>query len=216
MVEKFEKELNELKNKILEMGEYSKSMLEMSMEALVKQDVELAEKVIEMRRRLPEFDQEVEERALKMIALYQPVAKDLRTIGCILKMTEHLVRIGRYGREIAAIARDLSGRPHVKRLIDLPYMCRITCEMINNALEAFRTESLEKIRDIGEKDDVVDAIRYSIFRECLSYMLEDPRNITPCTNYVMIARYLERCADHACNIAEKIHYMITGERVEIN
>lgn len=115
MVEKFEKELNELKNKILEMGEYSKSMLEMSMEALVKQDVELAEKVIEMRRRLPEFDQEVEERALKMIALYQPVAKDLRTIGCILKMTEHLVRIGRYGREIAAIARDLSGRPHVKR-----------------------------------------------------------------------------------------------------
>jgi len=215
-VEKFEKELEELKRKILEMGEYSKKMLEMSMEALVKQDVELAERVIEMRLKLPEFDREIEDKALKMIALYQPVAKDLRTLGCILKMTEHLVRIGRYGREIAAITKLLSDRPHVKKLVDLPYVCRITCGMIEDALEAFRTGDLEKIKDIGERDDVVDEIRHSIFRECLTYMLENPRNITPCMNYVMIARYLERCADHACEIAEKVHYMITGERIEIN
>ncbi|MBC7109608.1 MAG: phosphate signaling complex protein PhoU [Archaeoglobi archaeon] len=215
-MEKFERELKELKNRIIEMGEHSKKMLEMSMEALVKQDVELAEKVIEMRKKLPEFDGEIEDRAFKMIALYQPVAKDLRTLGCILKMTEHLFRIGRYGREIAQIAKELSGRPHVKKLIDLPYVCRITCEMINDALEAFRTENLEKIRDLGERDSVVDEIRHSIFRECLTYMLEDPRNITPCMNYVMIARYLERCADHACEIAEKVYYMVTGERVEID
>ena len=94
-------------------------------------------------------------------------------------------------------------------------MADIVCKMIEDVLKAFETGDLSIIQDFAERDDNLDALRYSIFRECLTYMMENPKNITRCAHYMMIARYLERCGDHACKIAEKVHYMVTGERVEI-
>lgn len=215
MVEKFHAELKGLKKKVLEMGELAKDMLQKSIEALKNQDTELADWVLSKKKEIMDMDEGIEQRALTLLTLYQPMAKDMRTIACILKMITYLTRIGRYGKDISNVAKELSMRPHIAKLVSIPYMADIVCGMIEDALKAFETEDLSLIQDFVERDDSLDALRYSIFRECITYMMEDPKNITRCAHYIMIARYLERCGDHACKIAEKVHYMVTGERVEI-
>ena len=130
-------------------------------------------------------------------------------------MITYLTRIGRYGKDIANAAKGLSTQPHIAKLVSIPYMCNIVCGMIEDTLKAFETEDLSLIQDFAERDDNLDTLRYSIFRESLTYMMEDQKNITRCANYIMIARYLERCGDHVCKIAEKIHFMVTGERIEV-
>ena len=215
MVEKFHVELNGLKKKALEMGELAKDMLQKSVEALKNRDTKLADWVLSKKREIMDMDDDIEQRALTLLTLYQPMAKDLRTIACILKTITYLTRIGRYGKDIANVAKELSTQPHLAKLVSIPYMADIVCKMIEDALKAFETGDLSIIQDFAERDDNLDALRYSIFRECLTYMMENPKNITRCAHYMMIARYLERCGDHACKIAEKVHYMVTGERVEI-
>jgi phosphate transport system protein len=143
------------------------------------------------------------------------MAKDLRTIAASMKVITNLYRIGRYGKDIAIVVPDLAGAPHIGNLVSLPHMGEVVDGMITDVMVAFEREDLAPIANILDREEVVDALRYSIFRECLTYMMEDPKNITRCTNYVMIARYLERCGDHACKIAEKVHYMVTGDRIEI-
>ena len=214
-MEKFHKELENLKKEVIEMGNLAKEMLFNAVEALKNRDVRLAEEVVSKKREIAEMDQKIEEKALQLIALYQPMAKDMRAIACILKMITYLTRIGRYGKDIANVAKKLADKPHIAKLVEIPYMAEVVCKMIDDALKAFETEDLSLIEDFSERDDSVDALRYSIFRECITYMMEEPKNITRCTHYVMIARYLERCADHACKIAEKVYYMVTGERKEI-
>ena len=216
MVEKFHAELDELKKDVLKMGKHARNMLKESVTALKNQDTELAEEVISKKIELAEMDNTIERKALHLVALYQPMAKDIRTLGSILKMITYLMRIGRYGKDIAKVTLEIAEKPHIAKLVSIPYMAEIVCEMIDNALEAFKTETLPELADFDEKDDSVDALRYSVFRECITYMTEDPKNITRCAHYIMIARYLERCADHACKMAEKIYYMVTGEHVEIN
>lgn len=124
-------------------------------------------------------------------------------------------RIGRYGRDISKIALDLIDKPHLAKLVNIPQMTEIASGMVRDSLKSFETNNLDFIHDFEERDDTLDAMRYSIFRECLTYMMESPNNITRCTNYAMVARYIERCGDHACKMAEKIHYMVTGEHIEI-
>ena len=215
MVEKFHKELENLKKEVIEMGNLAKEMLFNAVEALKNRDVRLAEEVVSKKREIAEMDEKIEEKALQLIALYQPMAKDMRAIACILKTITYLTRIGRYGKDIANVAKKLADKPHIAKLVEIPYMAELVCKMIDDALKAFETEDLSLIEDFSERDDSVDALRYSIFRECITYMMEDPKNITRCTHYAMIARYLERCADHACKIAEKVYYMVTGKRKEI-
>jgi len=215
MVKKFHEELEKTKRDVIEMGKLAKEMLYKSIEALKEQDTELADWVISKKGEITSMDGKIEDEALRLISLYQPMAKDMRTIACILKMITYLARIGRYGKDIANVAKELSDKPHIAKLVEIPYMAEMVCGMINDALESFEKEDLSPLKDFDERDDEVDALRYSIFRECLTYMMEDPRNITRCMHYVMVARYLERCADHACKMAEKIHYMVTGKHIEI-
>jgi len=214
-MDRLHEELKELKRRVIRMGELAKEMLWNSVEALKKQDIELAEKVISRKKKLADMDAEIEEKALQLVALYHPMAKDMRTVACILKAITYLTRIGRYGKDIANIAKELSNKPHVAKLVEIPYMADIACRMIDDVLKAFETEDVSLIKDFEERDDSLDALRWSIFRECITYMMENPSTITRCAHYMMIARYLERCGDHACKIAEKVHYMVTGERVEI-
>lgn len=215
MSEKFHRKLKELKDETMEMGELASGMLTDSVTALKNQDTELAEKVISRKEKLAEMDEDIEEKALTFISLYQPMAKDMRTIGCILKMITYLARIGRYGKDIALTVKALEGKGHIAKLVEIPYMASTAEEMIRNALHAFEHETPIDVESFISMDDELDSLRYSIFRECLTYMMEDPQNITRCSHYIMIARYLERCGDHACKMAEKINYMVTGERVEI-
>jgi phosphate transport system protein len=212
---KFHKDLDKQKKEILKMGHLVRELLESSVAALKHQDEELANWVISKGEEVNKMDVKNEENLLRLIALNQPVAKDMRLIACSLKMITYMARIGRYGRDIAKVALELTDKPHIAKLVNLPQMTKMACEMIDDCLKAYETKNLEFIKDLEERDDSLDAMRYSIFRECLTYMMESPNNITRCTNYVMIARYIERCGDHACKMGEKVHYMVTGDRIEI-
>ncbi len=216
MVEKFHAELRELKKEVIKMGYLSKEMLMTSVEALKDQDEEKIKWVLERKGKISDIDTEIEAKALQMIALYQPMAQDMRKIGVIIKIITYLHRIGRYGKDIANVASELTDKPHVKKLVSLPYMAKIVDDMITDSLTAFEEENIDKLSDFDDRDDSVDELRYSIFRECLSYMMEDSKVISRCTHYIMVARYLERCADHACKIGEKVHYMVTGKHIEID
>jgi phosphate transport system protein len=197
------------------MGELVRKMLHNSVLSLKKSDMNLANEVISQQDPLQHLDESNEEGLLRLIALYQPVAKDMRLIACSLKMITYMARIGRYGRDIAKVTHELKNVPLVAKLVNIPQMEKLACDMIQDALTAFKTENLALLKDFRERDDELDAMRYSIFRECLTYMMESPKNITPCTHYVMVARYIERCGDNACKMAEKIHYLIAGEHIEI-
>ena len=215
MVEKFHKELDKLKKNVLKMGDLATSMMCDAVESLKKLDIKKAEQVNSKKKELAKMNIALEEEALQLIALYQPMAKDMRIIACCLKMIISLNRIGRYGKDIANITKEIYPGPHIKKIISIPHMNEIVCKMTNDALTAFSTEELDLLKDFTERDNDVDALRYSIFRECISYMMEDQKNIKICTDYILVARYLERCGDHACDMAEEIHYMVTGNRIEL-
>ena len=215
MRSKFDKELIEIKNAVIEMGELSKEMLKNSIIALKNQDVKLAKKVYSNKNKLMKMDENIEHRCLQAISMYQPMAKDMRILGASLKIITYQTRIGRYGKDIAKIVEELSNKPHIAKLVSILHMSEIVDEMIADALNAYKTEKVVNITSFVERDDDVDALRESIFREVLSYMMDDNKKIKRGMYYVMIARYLERCADHACKIAEKVNYMITGKRIEI-
>jgi phosphate transport system protein len=216
MPEKMDVDMEKLNKEIDGMAELSKGMLKDSVKALIELDEHLAHDVLKRKGPLYKYDDNIEDQALKMLTLYSPMASDLRKIATVFKIITYLNRIGRYGYDIAKITTHLVGQPHVKRLVDIPHMAEIVESMIDDALEAFRTGDLELIKDLAHRDDLVDQLRYTVFRECLTYMMEDPKTITRCADYIMISRYLERCGDHACKIGEKVHFMVTGDRIEIS
>lgn len=216
MVEKFHEELEELKDKVVEMGNLSKKMLKESVISLKELDEEKAKWVNDHKTKIADMDNDIEKKAFRLIALYQPMAKDMRQIACILKLITYLTRIGRYGKDIAKIVKHFENDEHVRKLVDIPHMSDIVCSMVEDSLKAFKNGDLTIFNDFIDREEDVDELRYSIFREALSYMMEDPKVIKRCTDYIMVARYLERCADHACKMAEKIVYMETGQRVEID
>ncbi len=217
MTKKFHEDLNLLKIEVMNMGSLATCFLERGVEALVKQDVVLANKILDMRKQIFEMDRTIEGKALQLLTLHQPMAVDLRTIAAILKIITDLTRIGRYGKDIAGVVEELSQKPHVKKLVSIPLMLEIVLGMIIDALDAFNTGNLDKIgvQSMVDRDKKVDELRWSIFRECITYMMEDPQTITRCMHYVMISRYLERCGDHACLMAEKVHYIYSGVHLSI-
>ncbi len=216
MGERFEQEFEELKTMVLDMGKLSTEMLDKSVRSLKNNDMELADWVISKKGEIARMDDDIETRALRLLTLYQPVATDMRTIACCLKLNTYLARVGRYGKDIACVTKALKGKKHVSKLVSLPYMAKLVTDMLNDALYSFEHFDVSKMEDFSERDDDVDHLRWSIFRECLSYMMEEPKYIKQCANYIMVARYLERCGDNACKMNEKIHYMVTGVRVEVD
>jgi len=216
MVEKFHQELKEAEKNVFIMGDLAKEMLRKSVDSFKKLDVKQAEWVLSKKGDLADMDDAIEAKMFQMITLYQPMARDLRKIGCILKIITYLARIGRYGKDIANLTIELQDTNHVKKLVSIPHMAEIVCTMIDDALKVFESEDISMFNNFVERENSVDELRFSIFRECISYMMEDPKAITRCMHYTMVARYLERCGDHACKMAEKIYYMVTGQRVEVD
>lgn len=216
MAEKFHTELKTLKKDTLVMAALGRLMLRNSVDALIRQDRELAATVIARKDEIHTMEVRIEEHCYQLIALNQPMAKDMRVIACTLKVITASMRIGRYGKVIANIVKDISDKPHIANLMSIPHMAELVIEMVDDAVKAYETDDLSLIEDFSARDDTIDALRHSIFREGITYMMEDPKNISRCTHYIMVARYLERCADHACKIAENVHYMQTGERIEIH
>lgn len=214
MSEKFESELNELKSLTLEMGRFSTKMFTDSVKALKDADVILAEEVHDRKRKLAEYNDSIDEDTLRILTLYQPVAGDIRLISCISQMNTSLYRLGRTGKDIAQLTTSLPNTPHLKVFNTVSHMGDYVTEMIIDVLESFRTNDSAKLPGLEERDNHVDSLQESIFRECFTYMMEDSRNISRCLEYVMISRYLERIGDHACLMGEKVYFMIEGKKPE--
>jgi phosphate transport system protein len=215
MVIKYRKELNALKEEIGYFGDFSIKILEDSITALKRDDASLAKDVYSRKKRLGQWTNDIEERSLRLVALYQPMGEDLRTISCINRMNYSLFRIGRIGKNIAKLETYLVDEPNLVNLKSIIHMSDLVLSMVRDVISAYESGDLSKIRHFEERDDIVDSMRSSIFRECLTYMMQDPRYIPRCTDYITISRHLERTGDHACLMAEKIIFMYTGERVEI-
>ncbi|MFW5953625.1 MAG: phosphate signaling complex protein PhoU [Candidatus Natronoplasma sp.] len=210
----YTEKLNELKNDVEEMGKISTDAISLAIDSLVELDEEKINKVEDLDRQIYRYDRDIEEKGLNLIALQAPVASDLRMIGTCLKIITDLDRIGRYSKDITKVTKRLTGEPHMKKLISIPNMAELTIEMVDLSVKAFMEEDEEMIDEIYEREEKVDAYYDETFREILTYMMEDSNNITKGTQYILVIRYLERIADHACNIAERVVYMETGERVE--
>jgi len=140
------------------------------------------------------------------------MAKDLRALGASLKIITYLDRIGRYGYDVAKATIALQGKEHVKKLVGIPIMRDKALALLDKSVHAYQTRDAAEARAVQPADDEVDALYDQVFRECITYMIEDPRTITQCTQYILVARHLERVGDNAGKIAEKTLYMVTGER----
>lgn len=215
MSDKFHTELNRLKQDTTEMVQFARDMLRESLDALFNQDTEKALQVYSRKRHIRDVTIALEDRTYQLIALYQPMAKDMRLIACTLKMITAAERIGRYGKDIADMVKDLKDQPDFPKRLPIPHMADLVLGMIDDVIVAYKTENLDPIKNFTSRDDTVDALWLSILREMLTFMMENPQTITRSAYYIMVARYLERSGDHACKMAENIHYMITGEWIEI-
>lgn len=216
MAKEFHKEILELKQEVLEMAKLALTMLDDSINALINQDIELAKITDKKKHLIRDYDFAIEEKALKLIALYQPMAKDLRRIATILKVITYITRLGRYGKDIASVAEILANNYPMNEYITIQHMWDHVNSLIKDAIKAFDTADISKLDTFEERDDEIDKMRWNIFRESLTFMMEDSANITCSAHIMMVARYLERCGDHACKIAEKVYYMVTGEHTEIS
>jgi phosphate transport system protein len=223
MSDKFHAELAATKEKVLGLGHFAVGMLEDALRALEEDDPVRAGEVKARKGDLSNKTNALEEELYRLIALYQPMAKDMRTIACSLLLISSAERIGRYGKDIASVVRrthddQLPASQRYRDLVrglSIPTMASLVIGMINDSLKAYETEDLSLVAHHSDRDDAVDALWHTIFREGITYMMEDTRTITRCTNYLMVVRYLERCGDHACKIAEKVTYMVTGVQNEI-
>jgi phosphate transport system protein len=211
----FDAQLKELEQELLKMGSFVEGMLDASMQALIRQDVALADDVIRRDDIADEMDLDIEMACMRLLALQQPMSKDLRTIGTALKIITDIERIGDYSVDIAKAAKLLSSEPYFKPLIDLPKMADFTKKMLRDALQSFVERSVDKAMQICEDDDAVDRLYRALLAELMNYMREDPKLITQCVHLILISRYLERIADHVTNVAERIVYMETGEFQQI-
>ncbi|MHB8053319.1 MAG: phosphate signaling complex protein PhoU [Methanoregula sp.] len=215
MSEKFHTELKTLRKDMLDLARFSRNMLCDALKALTTEDIEAAQEVASRKKHIQETMIELEERTYQLIALYQPMAKDMREIACMLKIISSSERIGRYGKDIANMVKHLKDQPEFVQPLPILHMAGLVSGMIDDAIHAFESESIEPIKDFSRRDDTVDSLWHSVFRETLTFMMENPKTITRGTYYIMVARYLERSGDHACKMAENVHYMVTGKRIEI-
>ncbi|MDD5100225.1 MAG: phosphate signaling complex protein PhoU [Syntrophales bacterium] len=209
----YERELQEIKDRLLYMGALTEKALENGSVALLERNAELAEMIVREDDKLDQLDVALEEKCIRLLALRQPAARDLRFITTAIKITGHLERIGDMAANIAEKVLILNDFPQIKPYVDLPRMVGIVRGMIRKSLDALVREDIELSRQVREEDTVIDQINDQLFRELLTFMMEDPRKIQVCLYIMQISKSLERIADHAESIADMVVYMVTGKSV---
>jgi phosphate transport system protein len=206
-----DKELGDLKTNLLLMGGSVEFQLQNALQALTDRNSELAMKVVENDLRVNKLDVEIDEDCLRLLALHQPAAGDLRFITTAMKIARELERMSDLAENIAERAIELSQEPQLKPYIDIPSMANWTIRMVKEALDAFVARDAALARKVCRDDDFVDDLTQQLFRELLSFMLEDQRTITRAIRLTFIGKYYERIADHATNVAELVVYMVEGK-----
>ncbi|MGH7813878.1 MAG: phosphate signaling complex protein PhoU [Candidatus Binataceae bacterium] len=206
----YEEDLRALRSGLLKMGGLVERQIAEAMDALVSRDSAHAREVIQRDDEINCLDVENDEQCIRLLALHQPTASDLRFITTGLKITTDLERIGDNAVNICERALELNEVPQLKPYIDLPRMAGITQSMVKDSIDAFMRGDTELADRVIARDDEVDQINFQVYRELLSYMAEDPKTIGSATRVLFISKYLERIADHATNIAEMVTYMVKG------
>jgi phosphate transport system protein len=209
----FEGELQLLQQLLLRMGGLVEQQIARAIESLVERDVDLAEDVIAHDREVNQLDILIDEECLKVIALHQPAASDLRFITTALKVNTDLERIGDMAVNICQRALELNAEPMLKPYIDIPRMAKEAQQMVHTSLDAFVRRDTELAREVIDSDDLVDSLAHQVYRELLSYMAEDPKTISRATRILLVSKHLERIADHATNIAEMVVFMVDGKMI---
>ncbi|MFW6269494.1 MAG: phosphate signaling complex protein PhoU [Bacillota bacterium] len=214
MRKNFNEKLKKLKNELLKMGCLVEDSINRSIQALKEQDLELAEKVIEEDDQIDEYVVKIEDMCTKLIALQQPVARDLRTIIAISKIATDLERMGDHASNIAHMVMEIGKEELIKPLIDIPRMTKIVNERLQAGLQAFVELDIELAKKVAEQDEEVDILDEQILRELITFMINDPGTIEQAIFLLFVSRFLERIGDHSTNICERVLYMATGEREE--
>ncbi|MFA7468628.1 MAG: phosphate signaling complex protein PhoU [Desulfotomaculaceae bacterium] len=214
--ESFNEQLNQLRNDILLMGKMVGNAIELSIEALKRQDLDLAQQVVMDDEKIDRLELAIERGCLSLLALQQPMARDLRFIGTALKINTDLERMGDYASNIAKVVLSIGNEPFIKPLIDIPLMADLAQVMVRENLTAYVNQDRDMALKAAMHDHDINNYYTKVFNELLELMTRDSRNIKQATYFLFIARYLERIGDHATNLSEWIIYMITGERLELN
>ena len=204
-------ELNDLKRKLLLMGGSVESQLQDVLQALTERNSDLAIHVVENDLPINQLDVEIDEACLSLLALNHPTAGDLRFITTTMKISTELERMSDLAENIAERAIELNNEPQLKPYIDIPRMAELTIQMVKECLDAFVNRDAELARKVCRDDDFVDDLTEQLFRELVSFMLEDPRTITRAVRLTFIGKYYERIADHATNVAELVVYLVEGK-----
>ena len=207
----FDQELDDLKQKLLSMGAAVENQIQTALRALVERDTELAQQVIENDLRINTLDVQVDEDSIRLLALHQPTAKDLRFITTAMKISTELERMSDLAENIAERALELNEEPQLKPYIDIPRMGNWTLRMVKDSLDAFVNRDAALARKVCADDDFVDDLTQQLFRELLSFMIENPKTITRAIRLTFTGKYIERIADYATNVAELVVYLVEGK-----
>jgi len=213
-VTRYGEELDQMTGTILRMGGMVEQQLAKAITALIKRDPELAATVITDDQPIDRLEHEVDHLAMRLLALRQPMAVDLRLITASLKISSDLERIGDYAANVAKRASALAQVEPMRPMAVIPRMSELVQAMIKDVLDAYMARDAEKALAVWRRDEEVDETYNSLFRELLTYMMEDPRHITPCTHLLFIAKNIERMGDHTTNIAETIAFLVTGTPID--
>lgn len=213
IVRAFDEELARLTSAVVEMGGLAERQVANAVRALVERDVELAASVIQTDRKVDELEEKIDQDVVRLLALRQPMAIDLRMIAMALKISNDLERMSDYAVSIAKRSQRLTEQPELKPLQQIPRIGQSCLAMVKDVLDAYVDRDAGKATAVWNRDREVDEQYTSLFRELITYMLEDPRTISTCIDLLFIAKNLERIADHATNIAEKIVFIIHGNEI---
>ncbi|MEQ1870293.1 MAG: phosphate signaling complex protein PhoU [Vicinamibacterales bacterium] len=209
----FQEELEQLKARLLEMGGLAEERVRLSVKGLTDRDHDLIESVLAGDGPINKRHIEIDNRCFTLLALYQPVAADLRTIVSAVKINTDLERVGDLAVNIAQAARRYASHPPVKKLVDIPRMASIAQSMLRDALDAFVRRDVALAHQVLNEDDSLDSLKTQIFRELLTYMLQDPSTIEPALDLILVSRHLERIGDHATNVAEDVIFIVSAKDV---
>lgn len=212
----YDSSLKQLQKELLIMGGLVETMIADSVKSLSRQDMKLADEVIDRDDQIDQIHQQIEDRCLKLIATQQPMAKDLRRISTALKIITDLERMADNAVDIAKITKRIGQEPLIKPLIDIPRMSEIVQKMVKNSLDAYVNQDTVLAHSLAADDDQVDHLHAQIFRELLTFMMQDTKTIQQATKLLFVSRYLERIADHATNLGESVIYLVTGDRTDLN
>ena len=202
-----------LKTRLLEMGGLAEENVRLAVQGLVERDRPLIDRVISGDEPLNRLHIEIDGRCFTLLALHQPMAADLRTVVAAVKINADLERVGDLAVNIAEAARRYASHPPVKKLIDIPLMAEISQTMLRDALDAFVRRDVDLAQHVLDEDDRLDALKTQIFRELLTYMLQDPATIEPALDLILVSRHLERIGDHATNVAEDVIFIVSAKDV---